>query len=302
MAASELIDTRASLATDVASLAELAEMQGSEKKARALLKALDVPLHAGLFSRRLFIGKLEQHRPQHEKPGDAFAAAVARHGLLVLDEDRGRRATVLLRAEHELRIGNTEFTDVDGIDWQPTFVHAGGVFRARLYIASRRDDRGTAAFNITGIDDASASAVYFLYIVDEDRLLVFQRIELAYLRDTLTAKDRPHGFSSWRGNGIRIAVPKSRTSFAAELVITLVAPPTAQGVPADNACLGPADAREVALPLAGANAAWSHASEIAWGPARLPRHARPTSTLTTRDNRASPERIKKKEVDSEQDE
>lgn len=209
---------KGSLVDDVASVRELASKQGSMRGALSLLREFGVPVHAGLFSRRLFLARLERPRGTATDIWASFAERLSALGLVVVEMRRGRRTRAQLRAARSLRIGLPEVAPEEESAYAPLLLREGQTITAGLHAVAKRDASGVGAFNITGFDLPDAPDLYLMYIASEDRVLEVQRRELVDLRANLTSKDtRKKMVSAWRGDGIRISIRRGDTDFEAAL-------------------------------------------------------------------------------------
>lgn len=202
------------LTDHVSTIEDLARTVGTKRAANALLRKLGIPIHSGVFSRRLLLARLELRPGAQEDIFDSFSKRIATRGLFVVDAVRGRRTVVMLRATRDLRIGLPEFEIGEDSPYASVAVREGESIRARLYAVATRDKSGVAQFNVTGLEEPDTPPFFFLFIGSEERLLEVQRTELIDLRDTLepTSELTPT-FSRWRGDGIRLSVRKGRTDF-----------------------------------------------------------------------------------------
>jgi hypothetical protein len=204
-------------APDVATVDELAERVGGIRKARALLRALDVPVVEGAFSQRLLMARLE-HRPHMEADAvDRASAALARHDLLVVRAQRGHPTVLTLTVrDGAVQIGQPEFTGEDG-PFAPLVIQPGEHVEAVLHIASRRTSNGTAAFGVSGLDSQGGPPLYVMYLEDEDRLWVALRSELLEFDRVLAAGTRVRGFArSPRPGALRVSMPRTENRFDVE--------------------------------------------------------------------------------------
>ena len=200
--------------------AQLAKRVGTLRAARALLRHLEVPVHGGVFSERLFLARLEGRADPRATPFDRAVAAIAKHGFMLIDAHRGKRVRLRLKAMEEVEVGLREFDRGELSPYAPFVARRGEIYSAALHMCTARNTAQTAPFNLRGFGDQDAPPLYFLFLVEESRLFVEQRDELRELRAACDRGESNAMFSAWR-DGLRINLRRGPTDLDADYRIRL---------------------------------------------------------------------------------